>query len=333
MKPRVSIITPFLNAEAHLAEAIASVRAQTCPDWELLLVDDGSHDGSSAIADRAAQKDSRIRSLRRGADRPAGAAAARNLGLKAARGEFITFLDADDRFTADKLETQLELMARHPGAMMIYGPTLWWHPEDARLNWTENMRSLAGRLHAPPRLLDKVVLTLRGPVPCICAVLIRRGAFDLVGGFEERFRLYEDQTLWVKIMARYPIYVSDHVTAMYRQHGGSTSAASEREGDYDRLGPHPARQAFLDWAGEYLLALERDNPSTKRALRLARAMLSGDRSKLTIAEKAVLWGHWAEDRARAARRKLNRLATIIRISQVDRKNPRSAHASRQNGDG
>lgn len=317
MNPRVSIITPFLNAEGDLAEAIASVRAQICTDWELLLVDDGSNDGSAAIAAHAAQEDPRIRLLHRAPDKPGGAAAARNLGLKAARGDFIAFLDADDVYMADKLASQLALMERYPAAMMVYGPTRWWYPEDERRDWTERMRSTAGRLHPAPRLLNRILLMQRGPVPCTCAVLIRRGVFDLVDGFEERFRLYEDQTLWVKIMLRFPVHVSNHVTALYRQHSGSVSAGSERDGEYDRLRPHPARHAFLDWIEEYVPASGIDDISVKRALRRARAILSGDRSRLTLADRIVLSTYQAQGLARAVRRKFHRFTKRL-LGQVSR---------------
>ncbi len=207
--PRVSVITPFVNADAYLANAIASVRAQTVTDWELILVDDGSTDGSRLIALQAAEQDVRIRLLDRPVGSARGAAAARNAGLRAGLGEFFAFLDADDMLEPIMLQTVLAAAEAHPEAAMIFGPTQWWYPEERRASWTEPVDGwLAGRLHPPPRLLSRIILMQDGHVPCTCSVLVRRSAIELVGGFEERFRLYEDQALWVKLFLRYPAYVT-----------------------------------------------------------------------------------------------------------------------------
>ena len=93
---------PAYNAERYLAEAIESVRLQSLADWELLLVDDGSTDGTRAIAADFAARDPRIHLLASALDRN-GAAAARNAGIAAARGDYICFLDSDDLFEPGKL--------------------------------------------------------------------------------------------------------------------------------------------------------------------------------------------------------------------------------------
>ncbi|HVH01440.1 MAG TPA: glycosyltransferase family 2 protein [Amaricoccus sp.] len=108
--PLVSVITPLWNAAATLAAAVASVRAQTMPDWEMLVVDDGSTDSGPALAARLAHAEPRLRLLALGSNQ--GAAAARNAGIRAARGRFIAFLDADDLWYPEKLERQLGHMAR-----------------------------------------------------------------------------------------------------------------------------------------------------------------------------------------------------------------------------
>ena len=232
----VSIITPFLNAGAHLAEAIASVRSQTFRDRELLLVDDGSTDGSVAIAEAAAAFDGRVELVGRPAGARCGAAAARNRGLAVARGSFIAFLDADDLFLPDKLAAEIALLEAHPAAAVTYGPTRWWHPGEEHRDWTENMAAQAGALRLPPRLLSDILLLQKGEVPCTCGVLVRREAIVEVGGFHEDFDLYEDQVLWAKLFLRYPAIVSDVPVAVYRQHPSSVSAAAARSGDYDGSG-------------------------------------------------------------------------------------------------
>src|SRR4051812_27035882 len=110
----VSVITIFLDGERFLAEAVDSLLAQTYADWELLLVDDGSSDGSTAIARAyAAGRPERIRYLEHEGHANLGMSASRNLGLQHARGEYVAFLDADDVYRPEKLERQVALLQAH----------------------------------------------------------------------------------------------------------------------------------------------------------------------------------------------------------------------------
>lgn len=115
----VSIIVPVYNAGEFLAETIQSVQSQTCADWELLLVDDMSSDNSREIMERAAADDDRIRPLPQKEN--AGAACARNAGLKAARGRYIAYLDADDLWKPDKLEKELSFMGMKGAGFVFSG--------------------------------------------------------------------------------------------------------------------------------------------------------------------------------------------------------------------
>ncbi|HVH03860.1 MAG TPA: glycosyltransferase family 2 protein [Amaricoccus sp.] len=117
--PLVTVVTPVWNAAATLAEAVASVRAQTLPDWELIIVDDASTDGSLGLARALAGGDARIRVLARGTN--GGAAAARNDAIRAARSRFLAFLDADDRWYPEKLARQLDFMGREGHAFVFSG--------------------------------------------------------------------------------------------------------------------------------------------------------------------------------------------------------------------
>jgi glycosyltransferase involved in cell wall biosynthesis len=184
----VSVVVPFLNAGRYLPEAIASLQNQTCHDWEMVLIDDGSTDGSAGIVARAASADPRIRLLRRPFGAPGSAAAARNLGILDAYGEFVAFLDADDVYEPNNLQSRLQAFEAHPEVMMVYGPTRWWHPGAERRDWIEGMRREAGRVHDPPQLLNRVVLMQLGHVPCTCGVMIRRRALALTGGFDSKSR-------------------------------------------------------------------------------------------------------------------------------------------------
>ena len=153
---QVSIVTPFLNSEAHLAEAIASVRSQTVPGWELLLVDDGSTDGSPVIARSAADADERIRLIVRSAGAPHSAAAPRNAGIAAARGQFLAFLDADDLYEPHMLATTLDALERHPDAGMVFGPTRWWYPDGGGHSLVRALRLARSPYRLDPGLRDRL---------------------------------------------------------------------------------------------------------------------------------------------------------------------------------
>jgi len=108
MNPIVSIVMPMYNAEAFVEEAVASVQAQSLEEWELLIVDDASTDASAERVARLAQGDARIKLIRLSEN--GGAGVARNAGIREARGRFIAFLDADDRWTPEKLDRQTRFM-------------------------------------------------------------------------------------------------------------------------------------------------------------------------------------------------------------------------------
>ena len=306
MTARVSIITPYRDGAQFLAQAIDSVIAQTAGCWELLLIDDRSSDGSAAIARDYAAREPRIRLLDTSGSERSGAAAARNVGLAAAGGEYVAFLDADDLLLPGKLEQELGLAGRYPQAALICGAARWQRYGEEKAYWTDRVRHVATGLHEPPALLDQLVLLRSDQVPCTCAVLARRDAVVGAGGFEESLALYEDQSLWVKLFARYPAYIGTHVTSVYRQHPGSTSARAERSGAYHRTRLHPARAAFLDWIEGYL-GSERESPSTQRALRLAQALLRRDPSKLSTGERIHYAWLIQRDFGRRARGRLNGL--------------------------
>lgn len=112
----VSIVMPAYNAGQFIEQAIESVRAQTFPNWELLIVDDGSTDGTAAILAR--QNDSRIKVLHQP---NAGVSAARNAALDVARGEFVTFLDADDRLPPNALMLRVSYLQANPQVDIVNG--------------------------------------------------------------------------------------------------------------------------------------------------------------------------------------------------------------------
>jgi glycosyltransferase involved in cell wall biosynthesis len=259
MSPRVSVVCIFLDAVRFLEEAIESVLAQTFQRWELLLVDDGSADGSTEIARRYERRGSgKIRYLEHEAHRNRGKSVSRNVGVASARGEYVSFLDADDVFLPSKLERQVGLLDAYPEAGMTYGPTLYWHgwtdaESDRHRDFIPELGVPPGRESAPTRLLTRF-LASGGVVPCTCALLVRRECLERVGGFEESIpHLYEDQVLIAKLCLSAPVFVEGDCGAWYRQHPDSSSNAAIRTGEYHPLRPNPARQRYLAWLEAYLI--------------------------------------------------------------------------------
>ena len=250
--PLVSCIMIFRDAARFMEEAIASIRAQTYPHWELVLVDDGSTDESTAIARRHAADDpARVRCLEHPGHANRGMSASRNLGIRAARGAYVAFLDADDVWAPEKLAAPVAILEAHPAAAMVYGRTLIWHgwtgrPEDRARDHTFDLGVAPDALVDPPTLFF-LLLANKVQSPTTCNAMLRRDVFDAVGTFEERFRgMYEDQVLFAKIHLQRPVYVADACWARYRQHPGN---ASGDDADY-----HATRRPFLAWLARYVRA-------------------------------------------------------------------------------
>lgn len=251
-RPLVSSIIIFLNGEDFIPETIESILAQTYESWELLLVDDGSTDGSSAIAKSyAEQYPQQIRYLEHEGHDNKGMSASRNLGISHARGDFIGFLDADDLWVPQKLEEQLEIFEQHPEVGMVYGRTQIWHswnPQAApkQKDYFYTLGVTPNSVVHPPVLL-KQLLDNKHQSPTTCNALIRRSVFEKYGSFEAAFRtMYEDQVFFSKVTLNVPAYVDDRCWAKYRQHPQSCS--SQEQGAIHRA----ARQRFLLWLKGYL---------------------------------------------------------------------------------
>ncbi|MBI4341883.1 MAG: glycosyltransferase family 2 protein [Candidatus Omnitrophica bacterium] len=200
MNPAVSVILPTHNRAELLMEAVESVRTQTFASWELLIVDDGSADGTAEAVRAACAADPRIRSIRQANQ---GVAAARNAGIAASRGELIAFLDDDDRWLPRKLEAQTAFMQAHAALGFSY----------TRYQF---VGGLSGRVRIdPPRLLTTFEELLS--VNCIntSTVMVRRDALDTVGGFKAVYQLNEDYHLWLRIAQQFPIGALGDPLAVY----------------------------------------------------------------------------------------------------------------------
>jgi glycosyltransferase involved in cell wall biosynthesis len=268
-QPLVSVIMPFFNEERFLADAVESVLSQTYGHWELLLVDDGSTDGSSRIArDFATRHAERIRYLthERGANR--GACASRNLGVAEARGELIGLLDADDVWLPRKLSRQTAILGRHPEVAMLVDATEYWHDwEDAtKSNQTLAVGAPQDRVYEPGELMSHLYPLASGTAPNPSSLLIRKSVVQELNGFEEEFtkeyQLYEDQAFLCKVYLAARTYVSSECHTRYRQHSASISAMSSAH-------YHKVRHFFLDWLERYIQEHGIEDPAVDRLLRRA----------------------------------------------------------------
>lgn len=250
--PLVSAIIIFLNGEQFIEEAITSIFAQTYEYWELLLVDDGSTDTSTAITQNYAQKYPRkVRYLEHQRHQNRGMSASRNLGIAHAQGDYVGFLDADDIWLPHKLDQQLAIFEVHPEVDMVYGRTQIWYSwanmAAQQLDHFYDLGVIPNRVIQPPQLF-KLLLQNRYQTPTSCNALMRRSAFQDVGLFEESFRtMYEDQVFFSKVTLNLPVYVADECWAKYRQHPQSCSSINERHSYYSN------RKPFLTWLEQYFV--------------------------------------------------------------------------------
>ena len=251
-KPLVSCIIIFLNAELFIREAIESVFSQTYKSWELILVDDGSTDGSTSIALSYAEKFSdRVRYVEHQNHQNRGMSASRNLGVHHANGEYIAFLDADDVWLPQKLERQVEILEEHQEAALVFGPwQSWssWQKDAEQSDWIQNLHVQTGGIIYPPTLVS-LWLQHEEAIPGHCATLARRKIFQGIGGFEDDFRdMYEDAVWLTKVCLETPVYVEGSYWGRYRQHSEKSCEKVLNAGKMES-----ARIIFLNWVKRYLL--------------------------------------------------------------------------------
>lgn len=265
--PAVSIIMIFLDAAEFISQAIDSVREQTFVDWELLLVNDGSTDGSSEIAARYAAADPvRIRCLRHPDGGNHGTGASRALGLSEARGDYIAFLDADDVFERERLAVHIEALEDHPGVVVAQSLLVYW------FNWAGSGSDQPeppvfpgeSTIIRPPGMLLLTLATTGARVPGVCSVTARADAIRQVGGFEREFGgVYEDQVLWMKLYLHGDTLVINRYLARYRQHSASLTKRAHQEGNYTPGKPHAIRERLFHWLQNYLRQLGVDAPELR----------------------------------------------------------------------
>jgi hypothetical protein len=220
--PRASFVLAVRDGEPHLRESLESVLAQTFADFELVVVDDGSSDGSREIV--RSYRDPRIRLLENG--RGLGLAPSLNRGIREARGELLARQDADDVSEPERLARQVA----HLDA----------HPEVALLGCAAREVDSRGR-HLRDVALPRDAAAIRWAMLFSCpfvhtAVVFRRSALERVGPYDERFSYSMDYDLWLRIAREFPVANLPEPLVRYRVHEGSmTGAGGARTGEGARL--------------------------------------------------------------------------------------------------
>lgn len=209
----ISVIIPAYNQGHYLGEAIQSVLDQTYPDFEVIVVDDGSTDKTAQVA--CSFSDPRVRYIHQ---ENRGLSAARNTGILRSSGKYLTFLDSDDLFVADKLETLLNAMQRDPELGFVAGQAVLID---------ENALPL-GKVFDTPLPENPAHLLLWNPLH-VCSVLLRRDWQQKVGLFDESLQAYEDWDMWLRL-ARAGCRMGwvPHPVSLYRFHTRQMTRDKER---------------------------------------------------------------------------------------------------------
>jgi glycosyltransferase involved in cell wall biosynthesis len=227
---KVSILMPAYNEEKYISEAINSVINQTFKDWELIIINDASTDKTKEIVEKFIKKDKRIKLINNKTNK--FQSAAREKGKKQAKGKYIAFLDADDKYLKNKLEKQINFLEKHPDIDLVYTNMLRVFKNGEKsliqgIKFEEDPRKLLlkamkrkdlGKIKAHKLINFKKRKRL---IPS-ASVILKRSVFNKVQ-YDKKLKVSEDYDLWYQIigkgfkLAKIPI-----VTYLYRIHEGNT---------------------------------------------------------------------------------------------------------------
>lgn len=285
--PVISVLIPFYKVERYLAEAIESVLQQSYSNWELLLLDDGSPDGSTEIAlQYVARYPDKIRYFHHPGRVNKGLPATRNLGVKNAVGTWVALLDADDVWLPGKLAHQMDIASKFPEVSMICGASSYWYSwfDSKKQDVAIPVGAPQDTVIAPPVAAVTLYPLGTGAAPCPCSVMVKKEVVERNGAFEEHFKgkfsLYEDQAFFIKIYLHESIFVSSKVMDYYRQRDDSIMSRAETDENY-----HEVRRYYLNWLQQYFDVQGITDPEVRKKLR--RALQVYDKSVLQKIKKHV----------------------------------------------
>ncbi|NJN58320.1 MAG: glycosyltransferase [Leptolyngbyaceae cyanobacterium SL_5_9] len=207
--PLISVVIPVYNGEKTIKETVDSALSQTFSDLELIVINDGSQDSTLDILSDISDPRLKVFSYSN-----AGLAASRNRGIEQASGKYIAFLDADDLWTADKLEAQLNALWANPQASVAYSWTDW-------IDESNQFLRSGGHIVANGQVYTKLLIrnfVENGSNPLIC-----KQALDTVGGFDDSVPGVEDWDMWLRLAAHYEFVTVPSPQILYRISANSMS--------------------------------------------------------------------------------------------------------------
>lgn len=205
--PIVSIVIPAFNAEKYIRESIDSILTQTFKNYEIIVVDDGSTDGTRIIIQQS------YPSVRYFLQKNGGPAKARNVGIKEARGEYIAFLDADDFWLPTKLEKQIQYFNQHPEVSFIFTENSMFDEKGIVRHTLQKRDRLLKR-----DIVRSIFMSSYLATP---TVIVRKTVFEEVGYFEENLFAAEDDNMWMRIAMKFKVGLIDEPLTMVRINRGS----------------------------------------------------------------------------------------------------------------
>jgi len=215
--PAVSIVVPTYNRAERLGETLRSVFNQTCQDFELIVVDDGSTDDTQKVVNSFPRVQYISKQENHGVSR------ARNEGLALAKGRYICFLDSDDLWDEKKLQIQMQWMGDNPNCQVCYTDEIWIR-KGVRVNQMNKHRKYSGDIfrHCLP-------LCIVSP----SSAMLRAELFDEIGNFDESLPACEDYDLWLRIAEKYPFHFIEEPLII--KQGGHADQLSRKYWGMDRF--------------------------------------------------------------------------------------------------
>jgi len=212
-QPTVLVVLPAYNCESYLGQAIESIQAQTYPHWEMIIVDDASTDGTRAVAEGYAAGDPRLRVIAN--ERNLYATASRNRAAAMTSHPYLLMQDADDISLPDRMERSMAFMREHPDTALVGGNWILTDPDGD---------DCYPMVFLTSDCLDVRELLRRDEyVALLPTWLVRRQAFDAIGGFDEFFRAAEDPDFLHRVATQGPIGFLSASLIRYRGHGNKVS--------------------------------------------------------------------------------------------------------------
>lgn len=230
-EPLVSVIVPAYNCASFITESIESVLEQEYANKELIVVNDGSTDGTAEAASRFGQHLRLIEQTNR------GPAAARNRGAAEARGTYLAFLDGDDVWLPGKLATQMAYVSQHPEAKIVFTGFARWSPQhDGSYPPADDLEAWNAKDVIAPEFSGYLytALLLDNVIHIITAV-IERAAFVGLGGFDENLRVGEDYDFWMRASRVCLAHKIDQITALYRMQPESATRGAPPTANHEYM--------------------------------------------------------------------------------------------------